>query len=139
MRSGPSDEQPGDPIPLRKAPDVMLRRVTGPLNALLACGIARYAEDGAIELLLNADEVAEGGHITISMRVSVRCSRCALLPIGPCVRCGAKRVVDELFSAWLAVRPGVADNTVLTPSALLRGMIHPVTFRVRHFRSVAAA
>lgn len=33
-------------------------------------------------------------------------------------------------TAWLAVRPGVADGTVLEPSALIHGM-QPVSFRVR--------
>lgn len=46
--------------------------------------------------------------------------------------CGSKRTIDELFSAWLAVPPGVADGAVLKPSALLPGMIRPVSFRVRY-------
>ena len=109
----------------------MLRRLCGPLNALLACGVARRAEDDVIELFLNAQEASEGGMVTISMRVPVRCPACAADAAGPCARCGMSRTVDELFSAWLAVRPGVADGTVLTPSALLPGMVRPVSFRVR--------
>ena len=38
---------------------------------------------------------------------------------------------SRLFTAWLAVPPEVADGTILTPSALLRGMLTPVSFRVR--------
>jgi hypothetical protein len=102
---------------VRRAPEVLLHRLSGPLEALLACGIARHAETGIIELFLEADEVREGGMVTISMRVPVRC--------------GDNRVVDELFSAWLAVRPGVADGTILVPSALLPGMVGEVRFRVR--------
>lgn len=115
----------------RSAPGVMLRRLSGPLNALLACGVARRAEDDVIELFLNAQEVSEGGMVTISMRVSVRCPACAADAAGSCARCGRGRTVDELFSAWLAVPPGVADGTVLIPSALLPGMVRPVSFRVR--------
>ena len=37
---------------------------------------------------------------------------------------------DELFSAWLAIPPDVADGTLLRPSALLPGM-QPIAFRVR--------
>ena len=39
--------------------------------------------------------------------------------------------MEELFSAWLAVPPGVATGEVLAPSADLQGMVEPVRFRVR--------
>jgi molecular chaperone DnaJ len=114
----------------RSAPGVMLRRLSGPLAALLACGVVQQAEDGVLELFLNAQEAAEGGMVTISMRVPVRCPACAGRP-GSCARCGTTGAVDELFSAWLAVPPEVADGAVLTPSALLPGIVRPVSFRVR--------
>lgn len=115
----------------RAAPKVMLRRLCGPLNGLLLSGLARHAEAGVLELVLNSEEMAQGGMITISMRVPVHCSACADDRTGPCARCGLKRTVDELFSAWLAVPPGAADGTVLNPSALLPGMIQPMSFRIR--------
>ena len=115
----------------------MLRRLSGPLNALLACGVARHLEGGDIELLLNAREVAEGGMVTISMRVPVHCSACAVNANGPCAKCGSTRTVDELFSAWLAVPPGVSEGAVLIPSAQLRGVVRPVSFRVRLPRAPA--
>jgi len=128
------DEQPGGrvvaPAPRRRAPGVMLRRQSGPLDALLAGGVARHAEGGLIELQLNADEAASGGMVTISMRVPVHCPACVTHPTRPCDRCDGRRTVDELYSAWLAVPPGVTDGTVLTPSARLRGMVQPVSFRV---------
>ena len=37
----------------------------------------------------------------------------------------------ELFSGWLAIRPGVADSAVIAPTAFLRGMLRPVSFRIR--------
>jgi curved DNA-binding protein CbpA len=98
-------------LPAQRTPSEMLRRQTGPLNALLACGVARHAEEGVIELRFLPEEAAGGGMITISMRVPIDGR-------------------DELFSAWLAVPPGVADGTMLAPSVLLRGM-RPVRFRVR--------
>jgi len=39
--------------------------------------------------------------------------------------------VEDLFAAWLAVRPGSPDGTVLTPSVRLPGMMRQVLFRVR--------
>jgi len=121
----------------RRAPAVMLHRLSGPLGGLLAGGVARRIDAGTIELVLNSDEASQGGMATISMQVPVRCPACAA-GAGPdaatarhCARCGSKRTVDELFSAWLAVRPGVTDGAVLNPSALLPGMVQPVLFRVR--------
>ena len=130
-RSAPRSRPVPPAATRRSAPGVMLRRLSGPLNALLACGVARYAEDDVIELLLNAQEASEGGMVTISMRVPIRCPACADAPTGSCARCGMSRTVDEVFSAWLAVPPGVADAVFLTPSALLPGMLRPVLFRVR--------
>jgi hypothetical protein len=63
--------------------------------------------------------------------VPIRCPACAAHAEASCAGCGGMRTVEELFSAWLAVRPGVADGAVLTPSALLPGMVRPVSFRVR--------
>lgn len=110
----------------------MLHRLSGPLNALLACGIARRARDGVIELWLEEQEAAEGGMAYISMPVPVRCPACAgEASTEPCPRCGAKGTIDEPFSAWLAVRPGLADGTVLQPSAQLPGAVRAVSFRAR--------
>ena len=115
----------------RRAPGVMLRRLSGPLNALFACGVARVAEESVIELFLNAQEAADGGMITISMRVPVHCAACVNQAATSCAKCGGARIVEDLFSAWLAVPPEVADGAVLTPSAQLRGVVRPVSFRVR--------
>jgi curved DNA-binding protein CbpA len=112
------------------APGVMLSRLSGPLNALIASGVARRAEDDVIELLLDPRDAAQGGMATIAMRVPVRCPDCDGGG-APCQRCGRRGTVDELFSAWLAVPPGVADGALLAPTTLLRGMVGTVTFRVR--------
>jgi hypothetical protein len=68
---------------------------------------------------------------SIRARVRPACPECDGDEAAPCVRCGARRTIDELFSAWLAVPPGVADGALLALSALLRGMVRPVSFRVR--------
>ncbi|HEY5946511.1 MAG TPA: DnaJ domain-containing protein [Kofleriaceae bacterium] len=115
----------------RRAPGVMLRRLCGPMNALLARGVARFVADDLIDLVLEPQELEEGGMITISMRVPVRCAACATSPTTSCPQCGGTRTVEELYSAWLAVRPGATEGTILTPSARLPDMIHPVSFRIR--------
>ena len=114
----------------RAAPPVALARLSGPLNALLACGAVRRAEEGVVELLLNAQEASEGGMVTIAMRVPARCDACKGGDPS-CGRCEGAGVTDELFSAWLAVSPGTTDGTLLEPSAQLRGAVRPVQFRAR--------
>lgn len=118
------------------APAVVLWRLSGPLDALLACGVAREAQDEVIDLVLNQQEVSDGGMITISMRVPIRCPDCAGETVTLCAKCGTSGTVDELFSAWLAVRPGIPEGTILHPSAVLPGMLRPVSFRVRIHRTV---
>ena len=122
---------PSSTAPRRKAPGVSLRRLSGPLNSLIACGVARRVGDDVIEIFPSPREAATGGMVTISLRVPIRCPACAGDPLVSCNRCANSRTVEELFSAWLALRPGVTDGTILTPSALLRGMLRPITFRVR--------
>ena len=119
-----------DDVVRPRAPSVMLRRVCGNLNALLACGIARWVEQGVLELFLRAAEAKQGGMITIPMRVAVRCKKCTGRD-ATCPHCGGRGTTDELFSAWLAVPPGIADGSVLLPSELLPGMLQPVRFRIR--------
>ena len=101
---------------LGRAPSVLIRRLSSPIEVLLACGAARRADDGLIELFVEPDEAREGGMITIAMHVPVRSDT---------------GTVEERFSAWLALRPGVSDGTVLEPSVQLAGVITPVRFRVR--------
>jgi molecular chaperone DnaJ len=116
-----------------RAPGIMLRRVSGPIAGLLACGAVRRVGNDVIELLLNADEATTGGMISIAMRVPVRCAACVGNGMAACDRCDGKRVIDDLFSAWLAVPPGVQDGEILPPSALMPGMINRTVFRVRLF------
>jgi len=112
-------------------PCVALQRLCGPLNSLVACGVAQRISDEIIEIFPNAQEATSGGMVTISMRVPIRCPACAGDPLASCNHCANTRTVEEVFSAWLALRPGVTDGTILTPSAVLPGMLHSVTFRVR--------
>ena len=95
-----------------RAPAIKLGRLCGNIKGLLACGIARYAGNDIIELFLNEDEATTGGMVSIAMRVQTRSG-------------------EELFTAWLAVPPGVNDGEILPPSVLLPGMITRVLFRAR--------
>ncbi len=109
----------------------LLWRLSGPLHTLIGSGAARRGEDDVIELLVQASEAAEGGIATISLRVPVACPDCASNVEEPCERCGSQRSVEELFSAWITLPPGVAEGAILRPSVLLPGMARAVSFRVR--------
>ncbi len=103
----------------------MLRRLSSPIGVLLARGLAA---DGAIELHLEPEEAAQGGMVAIARPVTVHCPSC---PPGPCERSGGTRRVDELFSAWLTIRPGVVDGARVLLSAQLPGVLRPVAFRMQ--------
>jgi curved DNA-binding protein CbpA len=124
---------PTSPAPTRPpVPGVMLSRLCRPIALLLATGAARYDDEpGFITLVFRQAEAAQGGMIEIPMPVQLWCPDCSKnKPAGACARCGGRRVVDELFSAWLAVPPGVSAGEVLTPSVDLPGMVEAVRFRV---------
>ena len=130
-RPAPKKPRAAEPPLGPRAPGIMLDRLRAQLNSLLMRGIAAWANDGLIDLFLADEEATQGGMATITMRVPVRCSLCKGDVTRPCAQCGGQRTVEELFSAWLAIRPGVADGTILTPSAWLPGQLEPVYFRVR--------
>ncbi|MBY0497823.1 MAG: DnaJ domain-containing protein [Cyanobacteria bacterium] len=114
-----------------RAPGVKLSRLCGNINGLFACGIAVKTGGDIIELMLTEEEAAGGGMIELAMRVPVRCQACAGKGTAPCTKCGGRRVLDDLFAAWLAVPAGVQDGEFLPPSAYLPGMLTRVLFRVR--------
>jgi hypothetical protein len=115
-----------------RAPGVLLHRLSGPLNALLRCGIAQRATSGAIELMLADHEAEEGGMVYISMPMAVRCPMCGGSPTATsCFRCEETGTIEEPFSAWLSIRPGASDGTVLAPAAKLPRALRAVSFRVR--------
>jgi curved DNA-binding protein CbpA len=119
------------PPPSRPAPAVMLKRHTGNLVSLLARGAAHLDEPGYITLILGPSEAASGGMAMVALPVEIHCPACAnTKAAAPCKRCRGTRIAEELFSAWLAIPPGVTPGQTLAPSAELPGTIDPVRFRV---------
>ena len=133
MTTAAQTQPPASKTSRAEAPGVMLSRLTGSLVSLLARGAAHLDEPGYVTLVLNQSEANQGGMVQVSLRVEVWCPECAARKRPPtgCARCEGKGTVEELFSAWLAVPPGVNTGEVLTPSAELPGMVEPVRFRVQ--------
>jgi DnaJ-class molecular chaperone len=122
------DVPPAPVVPVVRAPGVLLSSISGPLRSLLMAGVARW--DGPVlELSLGAEAAKQGGMATIAMPVWVRCDACT----GgvACARCHGGGVFEDLFSAWLAVSPGIADGTMLSPTVPMKGMIQPLKVRIR--------
>ncbi len=119
----------------RSPPAVMLSRLCGPLSSLIRRGAALLDDEdepGLITLILSQSEATQGGMAMVSMPVALRCPDCAAKgrATSGCARCGGRGTVEELFSAWLGVPPGVATGEVLVPSAELPGMVERIRFRV---------
>jgi molecular chaperone DnaJ len=117
-------------------PATMLSRLCGNINSLLARGAARYDDlepPGVITLVFREAEAAQGGMAMIALRAHLWCPDCAAKgrPSIGCARCRGTRAIEELYSAWLAIPPGVAEGELLAPSIELPGMVEPVKFRVR--------
>ena len=123
-------EERAPPV-VRKAPGILITRLSRNLDILRAMGRANIAADGIIELFLEEEEWTEGGMVAVAMRTDVHCPACRGSTNIPCHECKDARVVEEQYSAWLAIRPGVEDGTILTPSAQLPDVVTPVKFRAR--------
>ena len=99
--------------PRKRAPGVLLTRISGVLPILIGRGVVREVAPGEYDILLDAEETATGGMITIAMDVATRDE--------PSAR----------FSAWLAVPPDFVDGTEGRPSTLLPDMLAVPRFRLR--------
>ena len=114
------------------APGVMLERLCAHLNTLVSCGAAEVGRDGVITLVLREEEAAGGGMVTIPMYVEVRCPQCSgETPAPSCAGCGGTGKTEVLFSAWLAIKPGMRTGEPLDPTVQMKGVITPVKFRLR--------
>jgi curved DNA-binding protein CbpA len=98
--------------PRKRAPGVLLTRISGVLPILIGRGVVREVAPGEYDILLDAEEAASGGMITIAMDVAVAD--------------GTAR-----FSAWLAVPPDFLDGTEVRPSTLLPDMLAVPRVRLR--------
>jgi molecular chaperone DnaJ len=126
----------------RRAPTIMLSRISGSLQSLLARGIAQRSQPNLFDLYLDEEEWAQGGMAMISMPVLIHCTACRsrdggnTLPAsnGPCQRCQGRGQLRELFSAWLAIAPELDDGARVVPSVDLPGSVASPTFCIRLVR-----
>jgi DnaJ-class molecular chaperone len=97
--------------------DDLIARLAGSLEALIARGAARRADDGIIELLLTSDEVARGGTAALGVWVQVPCPTCGgCAQVGSiwCVRCEFAGTVPDEVTACIALPAEVADGATFS-------------------------
>ncbi len=112
LRASAPRPHDAEPAVRKRAPGMLLTRVSGVLPILIGRGVVREVAPGEYDILLDAEETASGGMITIAMDVAVAE--------------GTAR-----FSAWLAVPPDFIDGTEVRPSTLLPDMLAVPRFRLR--------
>jgi molecular chaperone DnaJ len=137
----PPAKPPASPpaAPAARKPRAFLTHLSGPLNSLIACGVARPCEDGSIELHLTEEESREGGHATISTRARLHCKACGgkSESRSSCQQCQGQGIVMELVSVWLTIPPHIPDGRVLTVSVSSRMADPPFRFRLRTASTLA--
>ena len=98
--SSPVDSAPlpasSRPLSPTVSPPSLLPRLSGPLDALMARGVAYRERGNLIALNLRPEEAAQGGIASISMPVDIRCPDCTrrVRPAG-CARCAGRRALPR--------------------------------------------
>jgi molecular chaperone DnaJ len=111
----------------------LMRRLSGPLEDLLARDIARRCDDGTVELWLTRAEAASGGTALVEASLPIPCPTCGGIAqryVLWCRRCEyAGSIVDQV-AFRLEIPAWVSDRTMFSfsadPSAPLR-----LRFRLR--------
>jgi hypothetical protein len=111
-------------------PVVVLPRLTGPLELLIARKVARHERGNLIALYLEPDEAIQGGTATISMPVDIRCPECRYRTPGDCPVCAGRGSWEEICTAWLTVPRQVTHGAILGASVELPHALAVVRFRV---------
>ncbi len=111
-------------------PEVILPRLTGHLETLIARHVAYHERGNLIALHLHPDEAAEGGTATITMPVDLRCPACRDRPPAGCPSCSGRGSHQERFTAWLTIPRQVTHGAILAGSVELPDALAVVRFRV---------
>jgi DnaJ-class molecular chaperone len=114
---------------------VLLARLSGSLEALVAAGIARRLADGLVELWLLAQEVNEGGTAAIDAAVRVACPTCSgIAEAGVlwCRRCEFAGTVIDQVTFTVVVPRAVRDGLTFTFETDPSHRHPPLRIRLRH-------
>jgi len=93
----------------------LLSRVSGPLDALVASGVAAVGRDGAVELRLSVAEAASGGTAVLTMPLVVPCPTCGGIARRGgvwCRRCEYAGEVTADVKVRIQIPPAARDGAV---------------------------
>ena len=96
----------------------LLSRVSGPLETLVAAGVATVDQDGTLELRLSTAEAASGGSAVVTMSLRVPCPTCGGIARWGGVWCRRCEYAAEITAAVrVRVQIPPACGTAPSPSA----------------------
>jgi len=93
----------------------LLSRVSGPLETLVAAGVATVDQDGIVELRLSAAEAASGGSAVVTMSLRVPCPTCGGIARRGgvwCRRCEYAAEITASVRVRVQIPPGVRHGAV---------------------------
>jgi molecular chaperone DnaJ len=127
-------EGPGGRIGWRKPQAPPLPRLSGPIDVLVARGVARRAPDGVLELLLTRAEADQGGRVAIETPVAITCPTCGGVAAHHrvwCRRCEYQgQVVDEV-AIHVEIPPAAQDGSPYLFPTDPNGQLPPLRLRLR--------
>jgi molecular chaperone DnaJ len=92
-----------------------LSRLSGPVEALVAAGVAAVDRDGVLELRLSPAEAASGGTAVVAMELCVPCPTCGGIARAGgvwCVRCEYAGEVKMTVSVQIRIPPAARDGAM---------------------------
>jgi len=93
----------------------ILSRVSGPLETLVAAGVAVVEPDGTVELKLSAREAASGGSAVVTMSLRVPCPTCGGIARRGgvwCRRCEYAAEITADVRVRVQIPPGVRNGAI---------------------------
>ena len=114
--------------------DDLIDRLCGPLDGLIARGIARQVADGFVELNVGAGEAARGGTAAIDTAIEMACPTC-LGGARPgrlwCRRCDYVGTVREVVTVCIPIAVAISDGAVFNVATDPAGRAAPLRVRIR--------
>jgi DnaJ-class molecular chaperone len=117
----------------RRAIVDILSRVSGPLETLVAAGVAAVDGDGTVELRLRAAEAESGGTAVVTMSLVIACPTCGGIarPGGVwCRRCEYAGQVTAPVRVRIQIPPAVRHGAITVGIADAGGKAPPVRLTI---------
>ena len=111
----------------------LVARLSGPLEGLVAAGVASLGADGVLELRLTRAEAARGGTAVVEMALAILCPTCGgvATPRGVwCRRCEHAGRVTETVPVEVRF-PAAAVDGLVVMAALRQATVAPQRARLR--------